>query len=142
MGRQRSFPTIDVSPSDSDIEIVTNRSPMPPVPPPVSKKKGDGPSMAAFLLTRTTAERKFWSRSEETRTNLENDVEDPELPRPRRTGRSFFSKLLFSTIALAVLTLIACEISIAFKVPWLDPRPALSNVKRVAAEKVARLRGR
>lgn len=76
----------------------------------------DGPSMAAFPLTRP----------------LSVPPEDP--PEPRRRTRSVLSKLLFLVIFSVMLTLLACEISIAFKVPWLDPRPALAHVQRFAVK--------
>ena len=74
--------------------------------------------MAAFPLTRTTGE-----------------------PSPRRRGRSVLSKVLFLAIFSIALTLLACEISIAFKVPWLDPRPALLSFWRLAVGTFSKVRG-
>ena len=134
--RRRSLPTIDISPSDSDVEIV-------PVPKPGPiPGKSDGPSMAAFLLTKPTAERKLWS-SESQAGEVEVDVDLADgLPAPRRRARSMLSKLIFLGIISVVLTLVACEVSIAFKVPWLDPRPTLVTLQRAAMGKLAKLRGR
>jgi hypothetical protein len=140
MGRQRSFPTIDVSPSDSDVEILSNK--VQPLVHPIRRPKGDGPSMAPFQLTRTTDERKFFSGGEPVVRDVEPDVEILDTPRRRRTVRSILSLLLFLTIVVSVLTLAACEASIAFKIPWLDPRPTLYKVTHVAREKIAHLRGR
>ena len=52
------------------------------------------------------------------------------------------SKVLFLAIFSVALTLLACEISIAFKVPWLDPRPALVNLQRFAVGELRKARGR
>src|SRR5262249_44821808 len=134
--RRRSLPTIDISPSDSDVEIVSDASRAPVLHnwvPSAGPPKGDGPSMAAFPLTRATAERKFWSGSRDAHAELDIDVDVPAGVPRRGLGRSIFSKLLFLLIGAVVLTLIACEISIAFKLPWLDPRPALLHVKQIAA---------
>jgi hypothetical protein len=144
MGRRHSFPTIDVSPADSDVEIVSDAKPVPLHP------KGDGPSMAAFPLTRTTGERKFWSgasQGADLEAPASEDDEDDDLvaagvPRRTWTARGVISKLLFAMIGLVVLALLACEISIAYKVPWLDPRPALASAERVVNHQIARLRGR
>jgi hypothetical protein len=86
--RRRSLPTIDISPNDSDVEIVSGGPP------------------------------------------------------PRRRGRSILSKVLFLAIFSVALTLLACEISIAFKVPWLDPRPWLLSLWRFALGLLSRVRGR
>src|SRR5258708_30832365 len=115
-GRRRSLPTIDISPNDSDVEILSSQKPIPP------SRRTDGPSMAAFPLTRTSGE------------------SNPPPRRPR--GRSFLSKVLFLAIFSVALTLLACEISIAFKVPWLDPRPALMNLQRFAVGELRKARGR
>jgi hypothetical protein len=133
MGRQRSLPTIDVSPSDSDVEIVSNR--VEPLVHRVRRPKGDGPSMAPFQLTRPTSERKFFSGGE-VAIDVEPEVEVLDAPPRRRSARSIFSMLLFFVIVAAVLTLAACEISIAFKIPWLDPRPVLFKIAQFAREKI------
>jgi hypothetical protein len=111
--RRRSLPTIDISPNDSDVEIVPGQNAGPVI------GNTDGPSMAAFPLTRTTG-----------------------APPPRRRGRSILSKVVFLAVFSVALTLLACEISIAFKVPWLDPRPALVSLQRFAVGKFSKLRGR
>jgi hypothetical protein len=134
--RRRSLPTIDISPNDSDVEIV----PQPKAAPAIRDK--DGPSMAAFPLTTTTGERKFWSSTPDSR-DPNAEVSPSSRPPPRRRrGRSFLAKLLFLAIFAVALTLLACEISISFKLPWLDPRPVLSTVKRLAVEKISHLRDR
>jgi hypothetical protein len=95
--------------------------------------------MVAFPLTRTKAEQKFWTDEGNTAADDEEGAPVVDaLPR-RRTGRSIFAKLLFTTIVLAVLTLFACEVSIAYRVPWLDPRPLLANVVRPIVAWIARL---
>ena len=133
-GGRRSFPTIDISPNDSDVDIVSA-----PKPPPVARNT-DGPSMVAFPLTKTTAERKFWSGAPAaTESEVEVDLAESP-PLPRRRARSILSKVLFLAIFSVALTLLACEVSIAFKIPWLDPRPALVGVKRFAIEKISHLR--
>jgi len=78
--------------------------------------------MAAFPLTRTSGE--------------------SNLPPRRPRARSFLSKVIFLAIFSVALTLLACEISIAFKVPWLDPRPALVNLQRFAVGELRKARGR
>jgi len=134
-GGRRSFPTIDVSPNDSDVDIVSA-----PKPPPVARST-DGPSMVAFPLTKPTAERKFWSGAPAaSESEVEVDLVE-SLPPPRRRARSILSKVIFLAIFSVALTLLACEVSIAFKIPWLDPRPTLVGIKRFATEKVAHLRG-
>jgi len=55
------------------------------------------------------------------------------LPSPRR---SFVARLLFLTIVVIVLLLIATEVSVASHLPWLDPRPHLAKGFRFLAEKV------
>jgi hypothetical protein len=139
MGRQRSLPTIDVSPSDSDVEIVSNR--VEPLVNRVRRPQGDGPSMAPFQLTRPTSERKFFTGGESA-PDVEPEVDLLEAPPRRRSARSILSMLLFFVIVAAVLTLAACEISIAFKIPWLDPRPALFKIAHLAREKIAHRLGR
>ena len=133
MGGRRRFPTMDVSPSDSDVHIV------PAPEPPARSHEGDAPSMVAFPLTRPRAEQKFWTDEGNAAADDEEGAPVVDaLPR-RRTGRSILAKLLFTTIVLAVLTLVACEVSIAYRVPWLDPRPMLAKVVRSIVERVARL---
>jgi hypothetical protein len=144
---RRSLPTIDVSPGDSDVEILSAPKPSPAPVPEVRRPKGEGKSMAAFPLTRLTAERKFWTGGDKSPEQVEVG-EVFEVPR-KRPIRAIFSKILFLAIASVVLTLVACEVSIAFKVPWLDPRPmlaratpAISRAGRAVAEKISHLRGR
>jgi hypothetical protein len=136
-GRRRSLPTIDISPSDSDVEIVSEQKPGPAL------GNTDGPSMAAFPLTRPSSKHEVWSGPPGESGELDIEIDEAESPPPRPPrGRSILSKVIFLAIFSVALTLLACEISIAFKVPWLDPRPVLVNVQRFAVAKLAKLHGR
>ncbi len=61
----------------------------------------------------------------------------PALVRPRPSPkRSFFAKFLFVTILAVVLILVATEISIVRNLPWLDPRPFLSTLWKLVAQRI------
>lgn len=55
--------------------------------------------------------------------------------RPLRR-RSWLAKSLLATIAIVAVVLLASEIASAAKIPWLDPRPALTKGVRFAREKI------
>jgi hypothetical protein len=57
------------------------------------------------------------------------------LPRPS-PRRSFWVKVLFVTIVVATVFLVAMEVSIAKNLPWLDPRLYLFKAWAVVASKI------
>jgi hypothetical protein len=57
--------------------------------------------------------------------------------RPRSSRRhSFLVKFLFVMIMIAAAVLLASELSVTQKIPWLDPRPLLTKGLRLAKEKI------
>jgi hypothetical protein len=61
----------------------------------------------------------------------------PEQVRPPPSAqRSFLARLLFFTIVVTVLLLIATEVSVVAHRPWLDPRPHVAKAFRFVAQKI------
>jgi hypothetical protein len=56
--------------------------------------------------------------------------------RPRSRRRLWFARFLFVFVALGVALLIATEVSIYARLPWLDPRPLLVKGAKLAKEKI------
>ena len=59
----------------------------------------------------------------------------PSRPPPSRR-RSLFARVLFATIAVAVATLVATELSTTGHSRWLDPRPLVARGVKLAQEKI------
>ena len=53
---------------------------------------------------------------------------EPPLPKPSRR-RSLATKLLFVFAIFAAVTLLCYEVSIAYRVPWLDPRWIIDRIR-------------
>jgi hypothetical protein len=56
--------------------------------------------------------------------------------RPRSRRRLWFARFLFVFVALGVALLIATEVSIYARLPWLDPRPLLVKGAKLAKQKI------
>jgi hypothetical protein len=52
---------------------------------------------------------------------------------------SFMTRLLFFLLFSVVMTLLAYEISVVFRLPWLDPRPLLAKIKILRPMSMRRL---
>jgi hypothetical protein len=53
---------------------------------------------------------------------------EPPLPKPSRL-RSLSTKFLFVLALCAAVTLLCYEVSIAYRIPWLDPRSLIGRIR-------------